>query len=560
MLNCDTKKRKQVAFERKKMLIPKPPKLFHRTTLSEENTSTPTSETGTPNNPPSAPFKPTSFEELPRSEMPETPQNTPWMASAPAAEQSDNGTNAPTTAQTAYADEISATEQRTDMVDMLSVGREENEISPTDPDSFSRVAEAGREEVPQPQPPKLFQPDDVSVAPEMVVVSQEPKGELSSATFSEEEDMNRFARPPEAAAEPTTTMDQPLSEDDGVHFIPQPIEDLSSTRELERMFKHFIQVPSVNSIPFADLWFSPEGIAYVRDTKTKFALVPFESDDLENFRKALEQGYTGASSYSLRFAGEQYRVERIMTTTGVQYNCRKMPTYTPDIYNLGLPKPIIDYLVGLAHEAGLVLFGGPTGMGKTTTASALMKKWLENEGGFLYTIEDPPEMPLDGLYRCKNGGLGLCKQTAVENERWGDCLKSALRSRPRYILVGEIRTPETASQALRAATSGHLVVSTIHASSVEDALNSMIKYAAGTGLPESLVSDLLARGILASVHQKLEGIEVLTPKIQAAFANPKPGAADQMRMIIRDGKINLSTLMEAQEVKLFQGKPLFKEI
>ena len=307
-----------------------------------------------------------------------------------------------------------------------------------------------------------------------------------------------------------------------------------------------VYATSVNAIPFADLWFTPEKIAYIRDTRTKFALVPLETDDLKDFYKALEQGYTGSSSYALRFAGESYRVERVLTITGIQYNCRKMPVSTPDIFSLGVPEPVVRHLISLSQESGLILFAGPTGMGKTTTASALMRKFLENDGGFLYTIEDPPEMPLDGLYHAKNGALGLCKQTPVENERWGDALKSALRSRPRYILVGEIRTPETASQTLRAATSGHLVLSTIHANSVEDSLNSLIKYASGAGLQESLASDLLARGILAVVHQKLEGTTVLRPKIHTAFANPNPLVADQMRMSIRDGKINLGTLMEAQ--------------
>lgn len=332
------------------------------------------------------------------------------------------------------------------------------------------------------------------------------------------------------------------------------------TASTKNISPHVIKVPSLNSIFFPDLWLTPEGVMFIRDERTKFALVPLQTDDQLDFEKALEQGYTGSSSYALKFAGESYRVERVVTTTGVQYNCRKMPRSTPDIYDLGLPEPVINYLVSLATESGLILMGGPTGMGKTTTCSALIKKYLENEGGFLYTVEDPPEMPLDGLYPAKNGGLGLCKQTPIENERWGDGLKSALRSKPRYILVGEIRTPETASQALRAATSGHLVISTIHANSVEDALNSVIKYATAAGLQESLAADLLGRGILGVVHQKLEGIRVLKPVIRCAFANPNPAAADQMRMIIRDGKINLSTLMEMQETKLNQGKPLFKEI
>lgn len=321
-----------------------------------------------------------------------------------------------------------------------------------------------------------------------------------------------------------------------------------------------VRVKSMNSVPFADVWFTAEKIAYIRDTKTSCALIPFVSDDLEDFYKALEQGYTGHSSFSIRFAGEAYRVERILTVTGVQYNCRKMPGQVPDIDTLGLPKYIVDYLLTLSRESGLILFGGPTGMGKTTSASALMKRYLETDGGFMYTVEDPPEMPLDGLYRAKNGGLGLCKQCPVVHEQWGEGIKSSLRSRPRYILVGEIRTPETASQVLRAATSGHLVLSTIHASTVEDSLESLIKYASGAGLTESLASDLLSRGILAVVHQKLEGSETLHPVLTCAFANPRLTGGDQMRSLIRNNTINLQTLIEAQTSRLMQGRPLFNDV
>ena len=316
---------------------------------------------------------------------------------------------------------------------------------------------------------------------------------------------------------------------------------------------------SLHTVDFADIWYTPEGIAYVRDKETRFALTPIETDDLEDFHKALEQGYTGMSSYAVRFAGDSYRVERVNTVDGLQYNCRKMPTTTPEIETLGFAPAVVKHLTSLSRASGLLLFAGPTGQGKTTTVSSLMKRFLDTDGGFLYTIEDPPEMPLSGVYHSKNGGLGLCKQVPVENDQWGAGLRSALRSKPRYILVGEIRTPETASQCLIAATSGHLVLSTIHANGVEDALNSMIKYAASTGLDNSLVADLLARGILGVVHQRLEGTTKLKLVYQSAFANPNAQAADQMRMAIRDTNINLATFMEQQKTRLERGLPMFRE-
>ncbi len=416
-------------------------------------------------------------------------------------------------------------------------------------------------------PPPVFDDDDAPLLDDPVFGTDEAVFETQEETLLNPMDVLPESEVPAPVVEkskPVSAFAPPSDYEDHRSATAAPI-DTFQREYLEPQVEKtetgkVLRAASLKDVPFADIWVTPENVSYVRDDDTSFALIPIETHDMDDFKKLLEEGYTGASSYALKFGDESYRVERITTTTGIQYNCRKMPTETPDVYSLGLPKATIDYLVGLSREAGLILIGGPTGMGKTTTASALLHKYLENDGGFMYTVEDPPEMPLDGVYHAKNGGLGLCKQTPVENERWEDGLKSALRSRPRYILVGEIRTPEVASQVLRAATSGHLVLSTIHANSVEDSLNSLIKYASGAGLAESLVSDLLARGILAVVHQKLEGTKQLRPVIHTCFANPNPLVADQMRMAIRDGKISLSTLMEAQATKLALGRPLYREL
>ena len=310
---------------------------------------------------------------------------------------------------------------------------------------------------------------------------------------------------------------------------------------------------------FSDIYFTPENIAYVHDGETRYGLKELYADDLPQFREALEAAYSGRSSYSLSFGATMYRVERVATLTGVHYSARRMPRKTPDVTRLGLPESLTNHLISLNRESGLLLWGGPTGAGKTTSVSCLLRKYMEREGGFAYTIEDPPELPLDGIYQSKRGGLGLCKQTEPVNNDWGESLKSVLRCRPRYILVGEIRTPEGASQVLRSATSGHLVLSTIHANSVEDALNSVVKYATAAGLNEELAADLLGRGILGVVHQKLQGIKTMFPELRFVFANPDPTVADQLRVSIRDRQMSLGTLMEAQSARMFQGKPLFRD-
>ena len=373
--------------------------------------------------------------------------------------------------------------------------------------------------------------------------------------------------PPVETVEPTSEVEatsQMLSdavqqvEMDDDYFMPEQEESQMLTSSVQEIDMTSEELPKIDDIWFSDIYFTPERIAYVRDEKTSFGLKVFDAEDLKDFHKALEESYQGSSSYSITYGNSTYRVERVKSLTGIHYTARRMPRTIPDIHDLGLPQMLVNQLKSLNKATGLILIGGPTGMGKTTTATALLKYFLENEGGFAYTIEDPPEMPLDGIYKTNKGSLGVCKQTEVLNNNWELGLRSALRSRPRYILVGEIRTAETASEMLRAATSGHLVISTIHANNLEDALNSVIKYAAASGMEEGLASDLLARGILGVLHQKLVGTSKLMPTLHYCFANPDPMEADQMRMIIRDGKINLSTLMEAQMAKMIQGRPLFK--
>lgn len=342
---------------------------------------------------------------------------------------------------------------------------------------------------------------------------------------------------------------------------PDPLAAASQSAPAQVIEKPQLKQPEelarIDDVWFSDLYFTPEKIAYVHDKKTRFGLRVFEAEDLMDFHKALEENFQGSSSYSIRYGTSLYRIERIKTISGIHYTARRMPREVPDVYQLGMPEILINHLCSLNQATGLILLCGPTGMGKTTTATALLKYFLENEGGFAYTIEDPPEMPLDGVYHAKKGGLGVCKQTEVVNNNWELGLRSALRSKPRYILIGEIRTGETASEMLRAATSGHMVISTIHANNLEDGLNSVIKYAAAAGMNESLAADLLARGILGVIHQRLSGTSKMVPMLRYCFANPDPMEADQMRMVIRDGKINLATLMEAQMAKMIQGKPLF---
>lgn len=316
----------------------------------------------------------------------------------------------------------------------------------------------------------------------------------------------------------------------------------------------------INDIFFSDIYITPEKVAYIPDDLTENGLQIFVASDFEEFYKLVEESYEGNSSYSVLYENVFFRVERSMTVTGIQYCIRKMPKVVPDFSSLGYRKEFSNYLNSLSKASGLILWAGATGSGKTTSISALLKDFLVREGGFAYTIEDPSEMPLDGEYTALNGSFGLCKQTQPINNNWGESLKSALRSKPRYIMVGEIRTPDAASECLRAATSGHLVLSSIHANNIPDAVNSVVKYASSADMSEALAYDLLSRGMLAVMHQSLRGVGHKTPILRFLFANPDTTKGCQVRSIIKSGKLNLATPIETQMTRMAQGRPLFEEM
>jgi type II secretory ATPase GspE/PulE/Tfp pilus assembly ATPase PilB-like protein len=111
----------------------------------------------------------------------------------------------------------------------------------------------------------------------------------------------------------------------------------------------------------------------------------------------------------------------------------------------------------LRQTAGLLLLTGPAGSGKTTTIYACLRFLSELGGRHIITIEDPAEQIVPGVM-----------QTEVNEARGLDFAKAArhlLRQDPQVLVIGEIRDEETANIAVRAALTGHLVISTLHAGS-----------------------------------------------------------------------------------------------
>ncbi len=126
---------------------------------------------------------------------------------------------------------------------------------------------------------------------------------------------------------------------------------------------------------------------------------------------------------------------------------------------LGLPDPLlVDLRAQLAETSGCLVFAGPAGSGKTTTAYACLRELLARHGGrSVVTLEDPIEAELPGV-----------AQTQVHRPAeftYAVGLRSLMRQDPDVILVGEIRDRETADTTFQASLTGHLVLTTLHAGS-----------------------------------------------------------------------------------------------
>lgn len=161
------------------------------------------------------------------------------------------------------------------------------------------------------------------------------------------------------------------------------------------------------------------------------------------------------------------------------------------IDQLGLTeRDLKNYLEGIKRPTGIVLISGPTGSGKTTTLYATLKL-LNNEKRNIVTVEDPIEYTLEGVNQVQlRETIGLTFASA---------LRSFLRQDPDVIMLGEIRDGETAQMAIRAALTGHLVLSTIHTNSAWGTISRLIDM----GVPPFLLAGTMNTSVAQRLLRKL---------------------------------------------------------
>jgi twitching motility protein PilT len=214
----------------------------------------------------------------------------------------------------------------------------------------------------------------------------------------------------------------------------------------------------------SDLLLVPQAPALIRveGAMAEAGERPLTGDEIEaavlpalaaHAREEYQKGSIADSSYRVAGLG-RFRINLHRERGRAAATVRALPSKVPALDELHLPAGI-GVLAKL--QRGLVIVGGATGSGKTTTLAALVNEINQREARHIVTIEDPIE------YEHQHN-LSVIEQVeiGIDAPDFPTALRAAMRQAPDVIVVGEMRDPETARIALSAAETGHLVFTTLH--------------------------------------------------------------------------------------------------
>jgi twitching motility protein PilT len=251
--------------------------------------------------------------------------------------------------------------------------------------------------------------------------------------------------------------------------------------------------------------------------------------------------------FPLKSNDVSFRVSVMNTITEKVFVLRKLSSAVASITSLGIPRSYINMMMA-PDLTGLFIISGAYGQGKTTTASALVAARVATYGGVAVTIEDPPEIPLHGQH-----GDGICYQTWVGRGGFGHACRQVSRWTPSIIYLGEVRDAETAIEAMRAAINGKLVICTTHADNCSMAIERIFSLANNENSSADDILGMLATGLTAVVHQKLEKVgnkKQLTLEPLFITGEDAQGARNTIRLRKFD---QLKSLIQLQKNRLLMS-------
>lgn len=243
--------------------------------------------------------------------------------------------------------------------------------------------------------------------------------------------------------------------------------------------------------------------------------------DAEN-RERLER--TGDATTTADVDDTTVRIHASRGSTGTTFTLRFLSRGVPSIEELGVPVVLRE---AARKPYGLLLLGGPTGSGKSTTLAALVATLNDDGGRKIIMVEDPIEYRI-----ASRRSLVVQRQTGRDVPSFADAVVGALRSDPDVIVIGEIRDAASVSSAITAAETGHLVMATLHAADAAQCVERLLDVV-GTEAGTEPLRGRIAHVLIAAASQRL------IPRADGTgrcLATEVLVATDAVRHLIREGK------------------------
>lgn len=236
----------------------------------------------------------------------------------------------------------------------------------------------------------------------------------------------------------------------------------------------------------------------------------------------------------------RFRVNVCLTKQGIGIVMRRLKTVDPTPEKFGVPAELIDMVNSTKN--GIVFIAGVTGSGKSTTLAAMIGSLAEKYCLNIVTIEDPIE------YEIPRGKSNVMqREVGTLTKSFDQALRAAMREKPDVIMVGEVRDPDTVLAAIKAAETGHLVLTTVHthmASQVPSRLAAMFPVDKQAwilrGMADTTIGCMIQVLVPSSSDQKLllatEFVDTRKEEARLAIAGGDgPALRGMMRRPVKNG-------------------------